>query len=448
MIRELASVARGDVRKLMVLMPPGSAKTTYGSFLFTSWLMAQGGKKIVAASHTIDRAVYVSKQVQRFIAENSGTLGYSLANTAVEQWATTNDCEYLAAGVDKGIAGFRADLGIIDDPVKTRKSADSVVTQEAIWDWYWGDFFTRLRPSASQILIMTRWAEGDLGGRLEETEGDTWRIVRLPAIAEANDPLGRGLGEYLWSDDDYGFGAKIRDDHAAYTRAGRTRDWSALYQQRPVPESGDYFRKDWLRSVPTLPPRESMRMYMGSDYAVTSNGGDFTVHAIVGLDADDRMYLCDLWRGQEASDIWCDAFCDMVLQWRPMGAAEETGQIKSAIGPWLDRKQRERRAYVARTQFPTRGGDKSVRAQSFRGRIAATGLYIPADAPWRIELEAEMLSFPAGKHDDIVDALGLVGQLLDVMMPPGKPKPPEKPRDSWEKAFSRGRDDGDGWKVA
>ena len=229
-----------------------------------------------------------------------------------------------------------------------------------------------------------------------------------------------------------------------------TRTFSALYQQRPVPETGAYFLKDWLRPVPTLPPRSSMRVFMGSDYAVTSAGGDYTVHCVVGVDSDDRLYLCDVWRGQTSSDVWIEEFCSLVLQWKPMAAAEENGQIKSAIGPWLDRRQRERRAFVARTQFPTKG-DKSVRAQSMRGRMASGGLYIPADAPWRAEVEAELLSFPAGKHDDIADALGLCGQLLDTMLPPPSAKPPAEPVDPWSVAFKRSRtrgNDSGGWKVA
>ena len=447
MIRELEKVARGETRKLMLLMPPGSAKTTYGSYLFPPWMMARGDYKVIAAAHTIERAEYVSNHVKPFIQANAVELGYGLTSDAAGLWSTDNGCEYLAAGVGQGIAGFRADLGLIDDPVKNRETADSEAVQEKIWDWYWSDFFNRLRPGASQVLIMTRWSEGDLGGRLEETEGDSWRIVRLPAIAEPNDLLGRAPGEFLWNDDEYGFGALLRDNFASYTKAGRTRDWSAMFQQRPAPESGSFFLKDWLRPVPTLPPKSSMRMFMGSDYAVTADGGDYTVHAVVGLDADDRMYLCDLWRGQENSDVWCDAFCDMVVRWKPMGAAEETGQIKSAIGPWLDRKQRERRAFVARTAFPTKG-KKEIRAQSIRGRMAAHGLYIPADAPWRADFESELMSFPAGKHDDQVDALGLIGQLLDVMIPPGKAKPPPLRQDTYARAFNSGGSDDDSWRTA
>jgi predicted phage terminase large subunit-like protein len=341
--------------------------------------------------------------------------------------------------------------GLIDDPVKSREDADSERGQAKIWDWYWSDFVTRLKPGASQVLVQTRWAEGDLGGRLEEAEGDQWEIIRLPAIAEENDPLGRASGEWLWSDDDYGFGAKLKDDFKSLTNAGRARDWAALYQQRPAPETGDYFRREWLRPVETLPPRETMRVYGASDYAVTSEGGDYTVHVVAGMDSTGRLWLLDLWRQQASADIWVDAFADLVLQWKPIGWAEETGQIRAGVGPFLDMRSRQRRAFVARTPFPTRGGDKGVRAQSIRGRIALDGLYYQKDAPWRMAMEAELMSFPAGKHDDIVDALGLLGQLLDRMTvgPAAKAKAPVK--DSWQAAFERANGGGDAegdWKSA
>ena len=104
--------------------------------------------------------------------------------------------------------------------------------------------------------------------------------------------------------------------------------------------------------------------------------------------------------------------------------AEEQGQIKAGVGPFLDRMQRERQAYVFRRVFPTRG-DKAVRAQSIRGRMALEGLYLPTGAAWVPAFRSELLSFPAGKHDDQVDALGLVGQLLDRILPGQHPKPPE-----------------------
>jgi predicted phage terminase large subunit-like protein len=203
--------------------------------------------------------------------------------------------------------------------------------------------------------------------------------------------------------------------------------WSALYQQRPAPEEGDYFKADWLKPYETLPPKETLRVYGGSDYAVTADGGDYTAHIVVGLDPEGRMYLMDLWRKQSASDEWTEAFCDLVTLWKPVGWAEEKGQISAGVGPALDRRQRERRAFCYRQQFPTRG-DKAVRAQSIRGRMALEGLYVPDKASWYSTFRSELLSFPAGKNDDQVDALGLVGQLVDQMVPAQKRKEPPKPK--------------------
>jgi len=160
---------------------------------------------------------------------------------------------------------------------------------------------------------------------------------------------------------------------------------------------------------------------------VTADGGDYTVHIVVGIDPLWRMYVLDLWRAQASTDKWIETFCDLVQFWKPIGWAEEQGQIRAGVGPFLERRMRERQAYVARAQFPTRG-DKAVRAQSIRGRMELDGLYVPMRAPWYADFRAELLSFPAGKHDDQVDALGLIGQVLDRMTAGALPKPPEKLR--------------------
>ena len=263
-----------------------------------------------------------------------------------------------------------------------------------------------------------------MAGRLladMEKDGDKWDVISLPAIAEDDDPLGRAVGEPLWPE---------WEDAANLDRKRRAvgpRDWSALYQQRPAPEDGDYFKAEWLKPYDIAPDPKLMRVYGGSDYAVTADGGDYTVHVVVGIDPDGRMFLLDLWRKQASSDEWIEAFCDLVIKWKPIGWAEETGQIRAGVGPYIDRRQRERMAYVSREQFPTRG-DKAVRAQSIRGRMALEGLYVPTSAPWYPGLRSELLSFPAGKHDDQVDALGLVGQLLDRMTSGLRPAEPERPK--------------------
>jgi predicted phage terminase large subunit-like protein len=271
------------------------------------------------------------------------------------------------------------------------------------------------------VLIQTRWHEVDLAGMvLEEMErgGDRWSVLSLPAEAEENDPLGRAPGEWLW-DDAYGYARFLAREKATQI----PRNWSALYQQRPTPETGDYFKEEWLRPYTKAPARATLNVYGASDYAVTSDGGDYTVHVIVGVDPDGKMWLLDLWRKQASSDVWVEGVCDLVLEWKPWLWAEEQGQIKSGIGPFLDQRLIERKAWIGREQFPTRG-DKAVRAQSIRGRMALQGLHVPTAAPWYAAFRSELLSFPAGKHDDQVDALGLLGQLLDQVSSGRKPKAP------------------------
>jgi predicted phage terminase large subunit-like protein len=281
--------------------------------------------------------------------------------------------------------------------------------------------------------------EGDLQGRLLDQQvagGDRWEVVELPAIQES--------GDALWPEQ---YSASALERIRLNTIP---RFWSALYQQNPVPDDGDFFKAEWFRPVSRTPDRSELRIYGGSDYAVTSKGGDYTVHVVLGLDGDQNPYVLDLWRKQASSDEWIDAWCDLVRKWRPLGWAEEQGQIKSGVGPFLEKRAMEKRAYTAREQFPTRG-DKAIRAQSFRGLIATRGLRIPLNAVWRPDFESELLRFPAGVHDDIVDACGLVGQLIDRMVGPKRVVPAIRPRrDAYDR---RGSEDADAsfgaysWKV-
>lgn len=439
LLERLEAVERGEIDRLMVLMPPGSAKSTYASTLFPAWYLARNpADSIIAASHTAELAERFGRRVRNTIMEHSAMLNLSVSadNAAAGQWGTTAGGEYYAAGILGPITGRRADLVIIDDPVKSRAEADSETVSDRIWEWWKADLSTRLKPGARVVLIMTRWSETDLGGRVLEdmaAGGRPWNVLRLPMEAETYDPLGREVGEPLWPE-------WFTPDMLAQAKRD-ARTWSALYQQAPAPESGDYFRREWLRPVAKLPPVETLRVYGASDYAVTSDGGDYTVHVVVGMDSAERLWLLDLWRAQASSDVWVEIFCDMVRMWQPMGWAEETGQIKAGVGPFLLRAMRERKAFVARQDFPTRG-DKSVRAQSIRGRMAVDGLYYSAGAAWRTDFENELMTFPVGKHDDQVDALGLIGQLLDRMVAPSPPAKSEPLRGMRDMTM------GEAWRLA
>lgn len=425
-IRELEGLERGECDRLALMAPPGSAKTTYVSHLFPPWYLARHSDHLIlSGSHTQEFAERkIGRKVRNLVERHSNTLGLALdpTSTSMADWALTTGGGYRAVGVGVAVAGERADLGIVEDPFARWEDAQRPLVQEDAWEWYVGDFVPRLKPHARRVIIMTRFNEMDLIGRVIERDkalGFPWRIVRLPMIAEAGDPLGRQPGERLWAE-------WFTDDQIIEARADAHK-WNALYQQRPSAEQGLYFRAEWLKPYTAAPDKNTMRLYGASDYAVTTDGGDYTVHGVVGIDPGGEMYLLDLWRKQTASDEWVESFCDLVLEWKPIGWAEEQGQIKSGVGPFLEKRARERQAFVAREPFPTRG-DKGVRAQSIRGRMASRGLHVPVNAPWYPDFRAELLAFPAGKHDDIPDMLGLIGQLLDMMVPGDKPKAKEKAR--------------------
>jgi predicted phage terminase large subunit-like protein len=438
----LQRVQDGSIQRLLGLMPPGSAKSTYTSIVFPVHTMARFPKtQIIVANYGSDLPRRWGRKARAIVRQTAfkrifGTQ-LSSESSAADEWALQNGSEYMGAGLLTGITGNRADGVIWDDLIKGREQADSALIRQKTWDAYFDDLLTRKKPRAFEIGITTRWHEDDVAGRIlpegyggesgfiDCRDGNRWYVVCIPAEAEHDDDiLRRAKGERIWPE---WFGEQ---HFAPFKRNART--WAALYQQRPAPEEGDYFKAQWLKLCEKPPPRQHLQVYGSSDYAVTADGGDYTVHIVVGLDAEGRMYLLDLWRKRASSDEWVEAFCDLVAEWRPIGWAEEQGQIKSGVGPFLDRRMRDRHLYVARERFPTRG-DKAVRAQSIRGRMALEGLYVPAGAPWLADLRAELLSFPAGRHDDQVDALGLVGQLLDRMFVPAKLRADAKPpRDRWD----------------
>lgn len=429
LISKLEALAAGDILRLAVFMPPGSAKSTYASILFPPWCMGQHPKaQFLAASHTTELAERWGRRVRNIIAEKGHKLQISLHPDiqAAGRWQLNQGGEYMAAGAGVGIAGFRALFGVIDDPLRSRQDAESLLIRDRLWDWYLNDFRPRLIPHARQLLIQTRWHEDDLAGRALNHQ--PWDVISLPAEAKTDDQLGRAPGEWLWDDDEYGYGAQLKE----LKDSTPPRIWSALYQQAPAPDEGDFFKEDWLRPIDILPDFRWMRTYGASDYAVTADGGDFTVHVVFGVDHMNNLYLLDVWRGQKSADVWIEAFCDLVEKYRPLAWAEENGQIKSGIGPFLDKRMRERHVYVNRFQFPTRG-DKAVRARSIQGRMALDGLFYKRNASWAADWLAEILNFPASKFDDQVDAMGLGGQLLDQMVKGRAGQPPKMtlPRDGY-----------------
>ena len=415
LIGELEAVEGGDCRRLMVFMPPGSAKSTYASVVFPAWFLGRHPEgSIIAASHTQDLADRFGRRVRNLVASEAHQrvfdCGVATDRQAVGQWETSRGGEYYAAGVGGSITGRRADLGIIDDPVRGREDADSERARMTTWDWYVNDFVPRLKPGAAQVLIMTRWHQDDLAGRLLEREAKDWRVIELPMEALPNDPVGRQPGERLW--------AEHFTPEMVEIAKRDPRGWNALYQQCPVVEEGDYFKLDWFTPFVHLP--ESVTCYGASDYAVTEGGGDYTEHGIFAVDPLGNLYIIDWWRGQTASDVWIEKQCDLIRRHEPVCWFGEKGAIEKAVKPYLAYRMSERRAYCRLEWLPS-VAEKTARARSFQALASMNKVMVPLQAPWKSELIGQLTRFPAGKYDDGVDVCSLIGRGLQMMPRPAAP---------------------------
>ncbi|WP_336741553.1 phage terminase large subunit [Aureimonas altamirensis] len=432
--------------RLMVFMPPGSAKSTYASVLTPPFAMGRKpGFRVIGACYASELARKLGRRCRSIVRQPAferlfGTR-LSAESAAADEWSLTNGSEYMAGGILSGITGNRADLVLIDDPVKGRQDAESPVIRRKTLDAYHDDLMTRLLPGGSVILVQTRWHEEDLAGCILPEgydgqsgdiacrDGQTWRVLCLPARAEReDDPLGRRPGEYLWPE------WFPRSHWAPFER--NPRSWASLFQQRPSPDEGDVFRREWLALYDTLPA--GCRFYGGSDYAV-SDTGDYTVHVVVAMDADGTLYVHDLWRGKGEPDKWIEPLLDLVEAHDPLAWAEEAGQINKSIGPFLRRRMAERRVFFHRRQEASTT-DKVARARSLQGQMASGRVMLRRDAPWLADLVAELTVFPNGRHDDQVDALTKTTQMLDRMRgTAGGPDLPASNPFMAKNAFSRPR---------
>lgn len=405
LIAELQAVADGATRRLMVLMPPGSAKSIYVSKLFPAWLFARRARtRIIGASHTADLAEKFSGETQQYIRDESALLGYGLRTENKSAWTTTNGGEYKAAGIGGPITGRRADYAILDDPVKDRKTADSEGERQTHWDWFTSTLRTRLTPGASIALVMTRWHMDDLGGRLLDRQAKRWRVLKLPAVAGTDDPLGRAPGEWLWGDDDYGYAADLKDALAEAEENGAMRDWQALYQQEPRPAEGSLFKITQISVVDAAPAGGVSGR--GWDIAATkklgTNNPDWTVGIKLHRAQSDQFTVTNVVRLRGGPDEVRAAIVNTAKQDGDgvrISLPQDPGQAGKTQVLFLTR---DLTGY--RVESSPETGDKTTRAAPVSSQVNVGNLSI-VKGPWNAAFLDELASFPSGTHDDQVDAL-------------------------------------------
>ena len=396
----LEAVERGDIDRLMIAMPPRHGKSQLASRLFPAWCLGRNPRtQIIAASYNSDLANDFGRDVRNIVgspefANVFPDVSLSVDSKAANRMNTNKGGTYIAAGVGTAVTGRGAKIALIDDPFKDRMEADSERIRDSVWAWYQSTLYTRLMPGGAVVVINTRWHEDDLSGRLLNGS-DKWEVLELPAI--------NPQGEALWP---------AWYDVLALERIKANigpREWSALYQQKPQPDEGTFFQRDWLKEW-TERPRH-LNIYGSSDYAVTDSGGDYTVHTVWGVDADTNIYRLAQWRGQTTADVWIDQKIDLIARWKPLAWFGEAGVIQKAVEPMLRRRMNERKIFC-RLEWVSSIHDKATRARGFQARAAMGKVFFEPGAD-----VSEFLAFPAGKHDDQVDTASLIGRAIDDTHP-------------------------------
>ncbi len=414
----LERVARGECKRLIIAMPPRHGKSMLTSEYFPAWYLGRyPDRSIIASSYSQELAEDFGRKVRGQVTD--WLWGQVFPRASIMQGSasaaridTNQGGHYYAVGVGGAVTGRGANVLLIDDPVKGREDADSETMRRRQKDWFRSVAYTRLMPGGAIVLVLTRWHEDDLAGWcLSEQPDEGWTVLSLPAIAEPRDILGRAPGAALWPER-YPINVleRIRSVQGQ-------RDWAALYQQRPAPDEGAYFRREWVRTYDGLP--KGLRMFGASDYAVSADGGDYTVHVVAGVNDADDIYLVDMWREQADALGWIESWLSMLRIWAPQAWAEEAGVIAKTVAPTLSKRLQEERLHrTLRKPYPSTS-DKASRARGLQARMQAGKVFFPKhqDKPWAVELISEMLTFPAGKHDDQVDALSLLCRMLDDIAP-------------------------------
>lgn len=397
LIARLQAVADNQIDRLMVMMPPGSAKSTYASVLFPAWFMIRGDQSLITASHTATLAQDFGRRVINAAREHCKTLGYDHRSGGGDLWYTTNDCRVLSAGVGGAVTGSRADLALIDDPVKSREEADSERIRDVAHNWFRADLLTRLKPGGRIVLIMTRWHEDDLAGRLLMDEPDRWHKLCLPAIADVGDPLGRAPGDALWPA--WQPLATLED----LRRSLGERDFASLYQQSPRAGDGTIFNTSLIRTIDAAPA--GGKLIRAWDLAATAQIGtrdpDWTVGVLLQKTAENGFVIHDVARlrgGPDEVEATITATASRDGRNVTISLPQDPGQAGKSQVLYLTRKLM---GYSVKSHSIT--GDKATRAAPFASQVNV-GNVAMVRAQWNRALLDEMASFPSGTHDDQVDA--------------------------------------------
>ncbi len=408
-------------KRLLIMAPPGSAKSTYSSVQFATWFLAQNPwMTILCCSNTTDLARRFNRRRKSVIEteEWQKLSGSSLdpTNTSVDEWGTLAGGLVIAKGVGSTITGTRSDLNILDDPISSFEEANSDTQLAQQIDWYEADYRTRLKPNGLELMIMTRWAAKDLAGVMIERNkrGDEdWEIVRLPMEADVpDDPLGRALGEPLWPE--------WFTPHQLRMAKKSEVKWQAMYQQTPSNESGSWVSKDQIPIVHEGLVPKNLRILIAMDLAMGVRKGDYTVFIVAGLSESRDLYVLDVLRERCSIEETTSTLLGLNRRLKPYQVLIDNDTSAQMFASFVTPRVRQEGTSIPIKALPHGNRDKEDRASNIRAYFREGKVFLK-DAAWNEVLIDEMLEFPGGGHDDQIDCLSLLGRQMGAISAPTPP---------------------------
>lgn len=439
--------------RALLMLPPGSAKSLYVDCVGTTWYMGNNpGARIMLTAYQGDLAERQSGRAQFIVEQDDYRQIFPgaprIGKNAKKDWAIEFSdgrpaSNLLAMGLTGGLTGNRANGWVIDDPLSGRKEADSETQRQDCYNAYKDDLLTRSLPNAWGIIILTRWHEDDIAGRIlpEDYDGRSgvirckdgldWEVLNIPAKCErSDDPLGRKIGEYIWPEF-YPLAHWHMFEHAQGSESART--WSSLYQQRPTPQGSDRFAESMFDFYKEGTQPLYLAYVGAGDYAVTEGRNDFTELGVFGVDPAGDLWEVDWWSKQANTAVTAEQTIDMIKKWKIPMWFNEGGVIDKAMGPLINLRMRQRNEggeniYCDRRAI-TNMQDKLAKCASFQGRAASGGdsgllgpqgekLWRPGSVHFRDNANSrrivnQLVALPAGRYDDGADVCGLIGRAMD-----------------------------------
>lgn len=406
----LERVENGSLKRLIVDMPPRHGKSELVSVNFPAWCMGRNkDRSIMAASYAAGLATDFGRKVRNIMDDQEYKVLFDtrLAEDAQAKgsWSTNGRGEYNAVGVGGSLTGKGASILIIDDPVKNREEADSEVVSESIWDWYKSTARTRLTPDGAVIIVMTRWKDDDLVGRILEENSESWEIITLPAIAEEDEEF-RKEGEALWADH-YNLENLLatKNDIGFY-------EFNSQYQQNPVSRETQIFKPEMFRYISL----EEVQKKITNCYITIDTQGkqkatkksDYTGITINWVDSNNVWYLKSYHTKIGETELF-ELIFELHKAYKPQAIGIEKTMFSDAIQPFLTIEMAKRNIFPNVVELTHGGTNKETRIKWLVPRYDRGHIY-HIDGLCK-DLEAELLRFPASKHDDTMDSAAYQTQI-------------------------------------